>query len=77
MWLSSDSTTICSSINPKICSIYDVERLRPRQRRLQAVVLHVTAPAQNGSSETGVAVKSLAEERAKLTRGNADSAFRR
>ena len=53
---------------PKICSIDDVERVRPWQRRLQAVLLHVTAPAQNGSSETGVPLKGLAEERAMATR---------
>ena len=53
---------------PKIYSPDDVDRVRPRQRRLQSLVLHVTAPAQNGSSETGVTVKGLAEERAMATR---------
>ena len=53
---------------PEICSIDDLDRVRPRQHRLQSVVQHVTAPAQNGSSETGVTVKGLAEERAMATR---------
>ena len=62
---------------PQICSIDVVERVRPRQRRLKAVVLHVTAPAQKGSSETGVTVKGLAEERGRAARIVAASDFRR
>ena len=52
-----------------------MERLQHRQHGLQFVVLHVTAPAQKGPSETGVAVKSLAEKRAELTRGAGASEF--
>ena len=66
-----------AAATPEICPIDDVERVRPRQHGLQAVVLHVTAPAQKGSSETGVPLKSLAEERARAARIVAASDFRR